>query len=421
MRNTTCLCLVLTMFSFFGCSKSGTPAPPSNTNPVTGTMKINLTYPNDQGTQTFELIISQSNGVILLDTIAALSTPVIATLHTNDNLVDVTTVRFIQGMNNYAVSVFKGVNASTLTTTGLGSYKLKTQVGTTTPANILYTNVPSGIYSNAASLNNTLFTNFPGNEFSGLNLDAANVLQVYYNQSPGNYAYLLLPTVGLYNLHMPTSTADTVDLTSMDTALSLTFNRPYPFTVIPAGSSFIGIPDTTNLNQIIGFSSIFQPYSRTGVDFEYPKVAVEKYELYVSATDSTGDYGYYYYGSNIPTTLPFARSSDFSIASSQSSGFSVSFPGTTPTYYLTQWNGANVILSVYSSPDSGSLKPIDWLTALKSSLLNSVGYTDLTLRIIEIDDVPGMNYASWLAYTTNPAAIATRQVTSASSFSQTFP
>jgi hypothetical protein len=420
MRITTNLCLLITLLSFFGCSKSGPSGPPSNTSPVTGTMRINLTYPNDQGSQTFELIVSQPNGVILLDSVASINIPVIATLHTNDSLVDVTTVRFIQGSNNYGVNVFKGVNAATLSTTALGSYKLQTQVGTTAPANIAYTNVPSGIYSGAGSLNNTLFTNFPGNEFTGLNL-SGNILQVYYNQSAGNYAYLLMPTVGLYNLHMPTSTADTVDLTNMDTALSLTFNRTYPFTVVQAGSSFIGIPDTTNLNQIIGFSSIFQPYSRSGVDFEYPKVTVEMYELYVAAEDSTGDYGYYYYGSNIPTTLPFPRASDFLITSKQASGFSVSFPGTMPSYYRTQWNSASVIMSIYASADSGSQKPLTWLTGLHSSLLESVSYSGLTLSQIEIDDVAGMNYGASIAYASSAAALATRKVRSASSYTQTFP
>jgi hypothetical protein len=419
MKSAIYLFILSILMSFLACKKSDV-TPPNNT-PPTGTMQINLTYPNDDGTQTFELIISQSNGVILLDTVAALNTPVIATLHTNDNLVDLTTVRFITGTNKYTVSVFKGVNASTITTAWLGSYKLQTHIGTTTPAKIIYTNVPGGIYSGAASLNNTLFTNFPGNEFTALSLTAGNILQVDYDQSAGNYAYLLLPSAGLYNLHMPASPADTVDLTNMDTALSLTFTRPYPFTVVQAGSSFIGIPDTTNLNQIIGFSSIFQPYSRPGVDFEYPKVTVEKYELYVAAVDSTGDYGYYYYGSNIPTTLPLAKASDFSIASNQASGFSVSFPGTAPSYYLTQWNSANVTLYMYASPDSGSFKPLSWLTSLHSSLLQSVGYADLKFARMEIDDIPGMNYPTCLAYTTNPAAIARRQVTSASSFSETFP
>src|ERR1700753_1515240 len=153
------LCMIL-----FACHKSDSKPGNPTTSLTLGTMNINLTY-GAFGIQS-ELIISEPGGKVLLDTLAIGGQPVIATLKTNDTLVDITTVSPLGGAYNN-IAVYKSINASTIAAVGAGGYEiafgLKTQA--TTPASIFYRNIPPG------TLNNTpgqqfLFTNFPYNEFT---------------------------------------------------------------------------------------------------------------------------------------------------------------------------------------------------------------------------------------------------------------
>ncbi|HVU97698.1 MAG TPA: hypothetical protein VHE34_20885 [Puia sp.] len=85
-------CVVL-----FSCHKNNArPAtPPEDTTGTaggpgtTGTMKISLTLPN--ALDNCELIVSETGGKVLLDTVAPNGTTINATLHTNASLVDVST------------------------------------------------------------------------------------------------------------------------------------------------------------------------------------------------------------------------------------------------------------------------------------------------------------------------------------------
>jgi hypothetical protein len=408
-EHLTYLCACASCVILLSCHKTdskpaGTTTPP----PTVGTMNINFDY-GPQGSQ-YELIISEPGGTVLLDTLAVGAVPVIATLKTNDTLVDLTTIISL-GSSYYDIYCYKSINASRITTPPSSDYTIADglKTGTTTPASIYYENIPQGALTNTLSPQ-FLFTNFPWNVFTNAVTSVSpNYVSINYNNYAGNYAYFLLPSAGLYNLHIQVNAADTVDCTHMDTAISLTFNRPQPFTVNSQLSTFIGIPDTTDLTKIIGFTYFnAAPPSRAGVDFEYPNIPVQKYELDVLATNANNDnMSYYYLGDSIPLTLPFFQESDFSVTSTVNTNFTVSFPNTQPTYYATSWRDSSLVMVIYSPADSGTQHPLALLTNQNPKLLKGFNFNAFALGQFTIANINGMSYNGWLNYKSTPLSFAT--------------
>jgi hypothetical protein len=416
-RQILTLLSALTFSSFFfACSKTNS-SPQTPPPPVLGTMNINVSYPA-QATQ-FELIISEPGGTVLLDTLAPTNTPIIAALKTNSLVVDLTTV-LSQGGNLFSVNSFKSIDASTLTGLTPGSYFIKTKLGTTTPASLFYNNIPSGIVS---GFNSFVFTNYPNNSFTGSQANPTNnTVALNYLNYTGNYAYLIFPAAGLYSLHMQTNAIDTIDCSHLDTTIALTFNRPSPFTVSSLYSSFLGIPDTTDLTKIMAFTSLYTETNRPGVDLQYPNVPVQKYELNVNATNASNDnVNYYCYTNTFPLTLPLPTESDFSLSSTQNDNFSVSFPNAAPTYYVAYLNNPNIQMAIYAPSDSTTIHPVTLLTNQKSKLLQGVSLTSLAVKTFGFENVNGMSYAAYIPYITNPAATQSKRISWAASLIKSIP
>jgi hypothetical protein len=419
------LCISALCVIFSACHKTDSKPGNSTTTPppIVGTMNINLTYPGS-GAQ-YELIISEPGGTVLLDTLSVTGNAVIAALKTNDTLVDVTAVVPGSGAN-YAITCIKSVNASRMTVLSFTyNYTIASGLKTpaTTPASIFYDNIPPGILSLATNPA-FLFSNFPWNDFNDAQTNpTANSVFIKYGDYVGNYAYFLLPSAGLYNLHMQVNAADTVDCTHMDSAILLTFNRPQQFTLNSLYSTFIGIPDTTDLTKIISFTDISgAPPSRPGVDFEYPKIPVQKYELNTFGTNAGNDEILYYcYADSIPLTIPIFQESDFSISSTQNNNFSVSFPGAQPTYYSTSWSDGSISMIIYAPADSGTQHPLTLLANQNPRLLKGDNFNPFTLTNFGIENFNGMSYGPWLTYITNLAAAKSKLISFDSGMGKTYP
>ena len=189
----------------------------------------------------------------------------------------------------------------------------------------------------------------------------------------------------------------------MDTVSSITFDRPEPFTIQPI-FTFIGIFDTTDLTKVIGLSDFNAAApSRPGVDFEYPKIPVQKFELWFTALNASNDLlNYYGISSSIPKMLPLPKEADFNISSAQKDNFSVTFPGNKPTFYFTMLTGSNISLTIYARPDSGTIHPVSFLTNLKSKLLQNVNLSVLTPKEFGVDNFNGMNYSTYWPFIMTP-------------------
>src|SRR5450432_1053230 len=238
---------MLTVILLFACTKTQTtstppppltPAPPADTTTtVLGTMSVNLNYPDPTTTGTFELIISEPGGKVLLDTVAQAKTPVQAALKTNAKLVDVTWIldngSSSPGAPRYNVNVYKGVNPSGWV--NLTSILLPLGypwAGSTPPSMLFCRNFPAAAITDGNILNSFQFSNGVNNTSTGVGYNAAiNEFTLTYNRRSGIDNYLVLPNLGLCKFYISNGNMDTLDLSQMDTVNTITFSRPFPFTL----------------------------------------------------------------------------------------------------------------------------------------------------------------------------------------------
>jgi hypothetical protein len=339
-----------------------TPPPTNTTPPVTLKINLTTTVANE------EIIFSDSGGKVLLDTMSPFPSPLVATLQTAQNLIDIALVTYDTSQSIYQVVAYKAINPSKWSSLQGSGYYHNFYPNLNNPAYIepiVFKNTPS------VSTDYTMVSDYVSSLSVTEYVPAPGYLVVYYPQiAPTNYTYLVLPSTGLYNFHIPPPQMqpDTVDLAVMDTAVTINFTKPA--SCVLDNVSLYGIVDTTDLskslylyNKIAG-----QPIP----DVEYPQKIVQEMECYVSASYVVGGGGgvsYYSYGKSIPTNLPFPDASSFSITAAQGNNFSFSFPSGNPSYYNTQWSTTKIYLSLSAPGDSTNLNPQAFLTALNSKLL----------------------------------------------------
>lgn len=409
------LCLALA-----SCSKHDSK-PNSNTTSNVGTLNINC-YAWFLGPQT-ELIVSEPGGEILLDTIATnSSTPIVTALKTNDTLVDVTQISPSAGNPTVNVYTIKSVNLARIKTLNIKenySNEYKRPINYT-KSQIIYYNIPSQV-----NLNNFdfFFANYPLNgalDMQGNRTD--NNLEVTFDNYQGDFAFILFPQEGLYNLHLQQNNIDSVDCSHLDTTTKLTFNRPVPFTTTSI-SQLYGILDTTDLTRTIAFTDYVQPYSKPGVDYEYaPLATIQKYEMEYSATLPNNDQLYVYsYTNTLPQTLPRPKGNDYLVTSAQVDNFNVTFPKTTPTCYQLYLQADSTIrYTMFISPDSAAVHPLSFLANLKSKLLPGAHLSNLKLNRFSMWDYDGLNYLNYCSYITNSSPTSTNHATSVAIMSRVF-
>jgi len=406
MKRLSASALFLTVL-LFSCKKDNDPTPP----PPVGSMNINLLIaPN---TLNEEIIISESNGKVLLDTVARIKTSLVATLRTNETLLDFTDIGYDTASDRYIITTYKGVDPSRWVSMFRTDYAIPIDPLPSRRAAMYYKNVPPVSFaylrlSDFISSGSDSWVTGPG------------TLSLKYTQhGSNNYLYTLFPLSGLYNFHIPQGLDDTIDLAHIDTAVMLNFNKASDYTMQP--TNLFGFMDTTDFSKIVWLWS--GPSTTSGLpDVEYPKKLVQKYELFASATNNNRGYAQYYsYADSVPSTLPFPDESFYSLSASQYNNFSVSFHGAHPSYYSTIWNQSNKInWRIFASPDSTSLNPQKLLSSLNSITLRGKDVSNLALTSFQFENVKGMDYAGFFTYEHDPAQVRSKRVITAASFNKGF-
>jgi hypothetical protein len=399
------------------CSKhnstgsTGTTPPP--TSPGT-TMTINLaTIMANQ-----EIIISDSGGKVLLDTIPTYPATLTATLATAQTLLDVTLVYLIPNETNYTVTTYKAVNPSKWTSLGtdyLGPNGEAAPYPAMTPANasVVYKNTPSIPYG-------SFYLDDYVNGISPFNVaPVGGYLDVTYpSYQAGNSVYLLFPWAGLYNFHIPQTPADTVDLSTMDTVTTINYIKPAGYNDV--FTALYGIMDTMDLSKTLNLYFVSEAVPLGLPDVEYPRTQVQKLQLLYSFSVGS-DYIYYYsYGNTIASSLTWPSESNYEVSSSLANNFAITFNGTQPSRYATTWNCAKAWFTLYASPDSTNTNPQAILSSLNSKLCPSQNLSSPTLSGFYFESTPGLDYAGIFALQHNPALLKAQPITSNMQFFKTF-
>ena len=404
--------LTLALFlSSCGKHNDGSPVTPP---PVVGTININLaTAPVAAGA--LEAIISESSGgKVLLDTTGPITTSLVASLRTDQKLLDYTVIGYDSGLSQYVISTYKAVDLSNWSSLIQKDYSAPISPLPSRQASILYTNIP---FNQSYPWINNYVGSYANYALSG----PPNTYGYSYTQyGSNNYLYLLFSGTGLYNFHIPKGLTDTVDLSHMDTAVMLNFNKPVGYTV--TSSTLIGIMDTTDFGRSV---ILYNNYTYPGQpDMIYPRKLVQKYEPYIYASNGVGQnyFAYYSYGDSIPATLPIPNASAaYTISSTKNTNFSLKFgSAASPSYYSSTWNGTGIHWTLYCSPDSTTLNPVGLLTSLNSKMLKGQNLSGIAVAGFGYESAQGFKYQDFFSYIHNMTMINTRRVPVSIQFGQTF-
>jgi hypothetical protein len=246
--------LSLLLCCLYACKKNNDAHPSTGNSGTSGTGTLSFSTPADTAE---ELIVSDSGGKVLLDTVFLNNGTFSTTLHTSDTLVDVTLIGRVDGFGgppDYLVSTYKAVNLARWQTDLPGNYVVP--LGTLpahTTANLTYINAPfiSTYLTDPYFYLTILFSDMPLYDVDqtfkydpGVNNGPATI-SYQYNQYGNDLDYILFESSGQYKFHTHVTDNDTVDLTEMDTAVIVTFSRPAEYAKI-VSCSLVGYWDTTN-------------------------------------------------------------------------------------------------------------------------------------------------------------------------------
>jgi len=381
----------------------------SVTTPAGKYLKIKVLFPFQSSAyqSEFELIISEPGGAVLLDTEEPFNSTIVANLHTDDTLVDVSTIVNDIVTHQYLAYTYRAVNVSEFSTVVPGNSLITLPNSQGQPAQIYYKNAPtsvplgwffnSGFYSTNFGLSNSL------TDFS-----------IQYTQHQNTYTYLYMPQSKLYKFHLPVSETDTVDLSQMDTAAT-------PVLQVPSGDTITylylaGLTDSTNLNTALLLYTN-QPY----MPFGYPTKYIQKYQTFALAQNGSEQFFYSNFSDSVPSVMPFPGESSYTLYSTQNNNFDIGFNGVVPCYFATNWSSANIYWTVYQSPDSTNIQAYSFLTSLNSRMLAAQDLSALVFSGFGFQVSPEFSYLRYSDYIFNPSQIATHPISYDLHYFKSFP
>ena len=383
--------LTVCLFTLFSCHKDHVSGPI----PINDTLRLNL-ISSEAGYSNLtqfnvELIVSEPGGKVLLDTITPGNTHISVALATNASTVDLTNI-YATGVSSKLITIttYRGVNPANWA----GDYNLSDQFpmgpwpAALLPDTLNYTNLPTVTY--------TLFSQ---NQFmppGGYGEPSSpTALTEEYPMLPGNYAYLLCSTLGLYKMIIPSQTNQTIDCSTMDTAATATFTPSSYYSYY--SSTVNGYSDSNNLNTLLQLYFNEAILNNGLPQLEYPTKNIQNYAVRGDFFHGTQEEAETYsVGPGINPNIVFPDPNAYSLGATQNNQFSVAWNAAEPTYYKTFWLDSTINWTIYASPDSAAFNPIALLTAQKSKMLQGQDLTLLKLNYFQYGAVPGYDYAAYL-------------------------
>jgi hypothetical protein len=405
------LCLCVT----FSCRQTLLGPHPGH-HPGENTISINVIYPNtdtvDYG-NSFELIVSEPGGKILIDSLAPYNVPIVTTVTTSKSLVDLTEVVYSPTFDFYSMSIDKSVTPQN-GAIYLGG-PLPISYPTAIPGTITYTHAPL-VDQNTLHFASRHTTSDLEPSISSY---TSNELDFNYSGLSGpNAAYIIFPSLGQYDYQPISAINDTISLAQMDTTVKVHVSMPPQYLL--ALSWMNGYPDTSDYSTYLTLYDYFEPVAIG--DLQYPprsRVPMQKYSLMIDASTANNEFlSYSTYGVTPPTgtvTPPFPTTPIYTLNSTTNDSFSVSF-AQLPTSYSTSWSAGNISISIGNPPDSTHVRALALVSSLHSKLLQGKSLSGLAIQNFGYATIPGLLYSGYFTPQTNPVANLTSPYASTLSY-----
>jgi hypothetical protein len=409
------LCLAAAI-GLFSCHKDNSHPgtnPPTDSTKTTGSMKISLSIPPDTTSNDIEVIISELQGNILLDTLAAPNTILNASMSTKATLVDVSFISAFQNQGaRYSVITYRGINPSSWTGPFRGSSIVNLLAKTTSPAELYYKHLPEPDFQfNSSAFDDGKFT---------INSDG---IDVHYNQIPGGYTSILFPSIGLFILHMPKGLNDTIDCNTVQYDTAVSANYPSSPNYNWVNSQLVGVIDSTDPRKCVTLCFNYPVQGSFVQHLLYPRrTKFQKYWSYSSFTNASdgSELDVYGYLNSVDAKVNYPAPNAYVFNSTQNTNFSITFNSSKPTYYRTDWTNNTIFWSVYSSPDSTQFNPLGFWTAQKSKLLKGQDLSQLAFNYFVTETVPGYDYVDFFNWAGNAKLHDAKPVSGSTFYSKFF-
>jgi hypothetical protein len=325
------------------------------------------------------MIISEAAGKVLVDTVTPYNTPLVTWLKTNQKLLDITIIRLWATTDNYLIHAYKAIDLTRWVNIPDNDSIQFPAGGTAPPPTVMgiltyqHANVPFASYYDVLA-----------DGIANTGEATSSVVYGRFTASPGDYAYLIFPTLGLYDLHRIVGINDTVDFSTPGVAVNVPVNVPSIYTE----SSFIisGYPDTTHLAETVDLTyfSENQGTITDATSFFYPGAnGFKKYNFSFYAADAGGDHAAslnMLYTDTVPANLSVPDPAWYTISLTTDTAVSVNFGTHPPTYYNVTSNVGSAQFTLTAPGDSTLLYPIRFYRALGSKYLGSLNINTMQME-----------------------------------------
>jgi hypothetical protein len=384
---------LLTSFLFICTLLSCDPEKDSAPAPI-NTFDFSFRYDTHlEGAKDLELILTQEDGRVVLDTLIAFNTEHKLRIKSGDTKYNLTTVLFNPADNSYWMETFVQVNPDKW---NLRYFITSNTLAETEKAEITYINTP-------LDTRPYFRTKAPSGYVATWNAGTLKVMN-YTRLLPTDLAYLVLPVHGKYMFTEITLNQTTVDFTGAGNTVKRKYSRPAGVTNFR--TYLDGYVKAGDDNSRI---SLYWSPSTPSVeyDLQYPPTGVEAFSLDVSYTDAGGYlHTYKSYGNQIPTEFDFAAASDFSVSKSAFDDFLITFADDKPSIYNMYWAASeadfNVRWNIYNSPERTGFIPKAFLDGLKSKKLEGKNLSAFKLSYVSTLKIQDQSYQGILDILANP-------------------
>ncbi|WP_161889726.1 hypothetical protein [Pontibacter russatus] len=366
--------------------------------------------PLPEETKDFELIISQKDGEVLLDTMLAGRREHELKVNSEDTKFNVTTIYSNPSTKKYSMRTYVQVNPD--------GWHIDDGINTREEAET----VPSKVYySNAINHKNygssriefgairvELFRFFP----LGSSIDDPLILMVEYDRKFKNdLSYLLLADQGKYIFAEVTSPETHVDFSNAGTAIKRKYKRPDgvpPLTSVLFGYTKAG--DYSNPVTLYLSSRNPEEY-----DLQFPQTVVEEFELMLSYMEFGGYiHQYWHVDSTVPEEMPLLPKSDFTVTKSLFNDFQVKFAEDKPSTYDLFWTSRTANLNadwqVFLSPEETTFNMEGFIEKLSATTLKGKSLSDFRLYRVMSQTAKDYTHQSMHNYLNNPQAYSRKEL-----------
>lgn len=401
--------LVTTIISVCACKKEPSPQPPS---PSTTEHQLSLSYAESSGSGSYELLVTDSLGRVLLDSTMAVNQMATVKFLSDQSAFNLTTIE-LWNQHYFVAKTYYQVNPSQQWNINQKFIKVHQPAAANLPQGpyIYYTNVPK-VYPSPAPLSPYLPV-YTGATSVDLNY-YYSTLRTYYRKNDPYYSYIAFPSIRSYKFHKTVTNHDTVNLSSIDTGL-LSVTYPLNFDATPYNvRELIGYTKKNDYSTYTRLWDEQYDYWKTYGDFMYPPGGVEQYLVRYTVFDKDSRIHYSQALSDkMPATLEFMDDSYISVVKKDINDFEINFPKAQPTVYALGLNSAGsdtlswqILLPSNKTRLKGSNQIVD---LKKSKLLSAFDFSAVKLTGVELTKADNYSYYDYLNIIFDPNAATSPQ------------